>query len=89
MNGDLISRSELLKHGFFIECEDGFYASVVKSVDIRHAPAVDAVVPVRCNDCDHCLINLKWNTALCMRDVCRVRVPLDGFCNFGVPRGAK
>lgn len=34
-------------------------------------------------DCEHCLINLKWNTALCMRTVFRQSVPLDGFCNFG------
>lgn len=44
----------------------------------------NSVVPVvHCRDCEHCLINLKWNTALCMRTVFRQSVPLDGFCNFG------
>lgn len=46
--------------------------------------AKQTVVPVvHCRDCEHCLINLKWNTALCMRTVFRQNVPLDGFCNFG------
>lgn len=102
---DLISRSALCEklqahHDFFVNAWGGFGNLPPKDkarvdeithciAEAMNAPAVDAVVPVRCNDCDHCLINLKWNTALCMRDVCRVRVPLDGFCNFGVPRGAK
>lgn len=43
----------------------------------------DLMPVVHCRDCEHCLINLKWNTALCMRTVFRQGVPLDGFCNFG------
>lgn len=86
---DLISRSAL-KERWTIASPEPYTtdaAEVLASID--EAPAVDAVVPVRCKDCDHCLINLKWNTALCMRNVRRERVPLDGFCNFGEPRGGK
>ena len=52
-------------------------------------PDTDAVEVVHCRDCKHCLINLKWGHALCMRNTYRERVPLDGFCSRGERKGEK
>jgi hypothetical protein len=59
---------------------------VTLELALRKAPTIEAEPVVHCRDCEHCLINLKWNTALCMRTVCRQSVPLDGFCNYGERR---
>ena len=42
MNGDLISRSALLEQECFMDDDNGFRCSVVLSIDVRRAPAVDA-----------------------------------------------
>jgi len=62
---------------------------VSKEVHKSVYPTADLVEVVRYKDCKHCLINLKWNTALCMRTVCRASVPLDGFCSFGERKEAE
>ena len=61
-----------------LDTVDGSYDEAARDL------VANGVVPVvHCRDCEHCLINLKWNTALCLRTVFRQSVPLDGFCNFG------
>jgi hypothetical protein len=44
---DLISRSALLEQECFMDDDNGFRCSVVLSIDVRNAPAVDAVEVVR------------------------------------------
>lgn len=41
MNNDLISRSALLEQECFMDDDNGFRCSVVLSIDVRNAPAVD------------------------------------------------
>ena len=58
MNNDLISRSALLKEGIrgkYLVGADGSIFIPVHCVRkyIKEAPAVDAVIPVRCRDCKH------------------------------------
>jgi hypothetical protein len=64
------------------EVQDQDIADFNRDIEIVRS-ALEAEPVVHCRDCEHCLINLKWNTALCMRTVFRQSVPLDGFCNFG------
>ena len=42
MENDLISRSALLEQECFMDDDNGFRCSVVLSIDVRNAPAVDA-----------------------------------------------
>ena len=42
MNNDVISRSALLEQECFMDDDNGFRCSVVLSIDVRNAPAVDA-----------------------------------------------
>ena len=58
MNNDLISRSALLKEGIRGKYLVGADGSILIPVDcvrkyIKEAPAVDAVIPVRCRDCKY------------------------------------
>ena len=58
MNNDLISRSALLKEGIrgkYLVGADGSIFIPVHCVRkyIKEAPAVDAVIPVRCAQCKH------------------------------------
>ena len=61
-----------------LDTVDGVYGEAARDL------VANGVVPVvHCQDCEHCLINLKWNTALCMRTVYRESVQLDDFCSRG------
>ena len=69
MNEDLISRSVLSEklqahHDFFVNGWGGFSNLPIKDkirvdeitnciAEVMNAPAVDAVIPVRCKDCKH------------------------------------
>ena len=82
MNNDLISRSALLKEGIrgkYLVGADGSILIPVHCVRkyIKEAPAVDAVIPVRCKDCKYhnkppCPMRLSFNWT---ED--------DDFCSYG------
>lgn len=81
---DLISRSALLEESEYFscynpDCEDTECEfSFVYTVDVRNAPAVDAVEVVRCRDCKH------YMTIFCTCDGCCISD--DWFCADGERR---
>lgn len=102
MNEDLISRSALSEklqahHDFFVNAWGGFSNLPTKDkarvdeithciAEVMNAPAVDAVIPVRCRDCiirydlDECPMCFSFGGRYCefTQD--------DGFCNRGERR---
>ena len=87
MNNDLISRSALMDD---IQADvdyggvGGMVGGALKRY-VKRAPAVDAVIPVRCKDCKRMFVSVPgiryctvWNNPNGMGD--------DGFCNYGERR---
>lgn len=91
MNGDLISRSAL-KERWTIASPEPYTtdaAEVLASID--EAPAVDAVVPVRCKDCKHRTEYFDSGMYVCKHEQCPVCgkaafVADDHFCGYGERR---
>ena len=88
---DLISRSALLKEGIrgkYLVGADGSIFIPVHCVRkyIKEAPAVDAVIPVRCGKC------INWDTEklYCHHPAglsfCGKKASVEGFCCFGERR---
>lgn len=89
MNDDLISRSALIAE-YCDGCDypaKGLCDNDVCdfALMIKEAPAVDAVIPVRCKDCKRMFVPVPgiryctvWNNPNGMGD--------DGFCNYGERR---
>lgn len=86
MDNDLISRSELLEKSFLTEPATMINPyggeNVVRVEDIENAPAVDAVVPVRCKDCKHYGKNLE-NDTYCSSVNGLTDPEEDDFCSYG------
>ena len=76
LNGDLISRKELLKKAWDADTRCG-YVQVVDVGDIEEAPTIDAVPVVRCWECANwaekglCEVLFCWTNA-------------DDFCSYGI-----
>ena len=85
MNEDLISRSALSEklqahHDFFVNGWGGFSNLPTKDkvrvdeitnciAEVMNAPAVDAVIPVRCKDCEHYINAHDDGLMYCMRPI--------------------
>ena len=90
MNNDLISRSALLKEGIrgkYLVGADGSILIPVHCVRkyIKEAPAVDAVIPVRCAQCKHFKRNLEKDT-YCSSVNGLTDPQEDDFCSYGERR---
>ena len=90
---DLISRSALLKEGIrgkYLVGADGSIFIPVHCVRkyIKEAPAVDAVIPVRCRDCKHfCPYEGEEHKGVCDELVgLESCVYEDDFCSYGERR---
>ena len=80
MKDDLISRSALLA-----ELNDDKYTwEDYDAVDfaVQNLPAVDAIIPVRCAQCQHFKRNLE-NDTYCSRVNGLTDPEEDDFCNYG------
>ena len=93
MSDDLISRSALLKEGIrgkYLVGADGSIFIPVHCVRkyIKEAPAVDAVIPVRCRDCKHfCPYEGEEHKGDCDEVVgLESCVYEDDFCSYGERR---
>lgn len=82
MNNDLISRSSLLEDiqaDVYYGGIGGMVAGALKRY-VKRAPAVDAVIPVRCKDCKHLMFSDCYGE-------CRIGhmgiVQPDDFCSRG------
>ncbi len=87
---DLISRSALLKEGIrgkYLVGADGSILIPVHCVRkyIKEAPAVDAVIPVRCTQCKHFKRNLE-NDTYCSSVNGLTDPEEDDFCSYGERR---
>ena len=87
MNNDLIYRSALLKEGIrgkYLVGADGSILIPVHCVRkyIKEAPAVDAVIPVRCKDCKHYRKNIE-NDTYCSSVNGLTDPQEDDFCSYG------
>ena len=91
MQGDLISRSALLKKVWDVDCRCG-YVQVVDRGDIEEDPAVDAVEVVRCRDFKHRYQYEDWDRQAQESIIChecklfRLDFGEDGFCSRGERR---
>ena len=104
MNEDLISRSTLSEklqahHDFFVNGRGGFSNLPIKDkirvdeitnciAEVMNAPAVDAVIPVRCRDCKHfCPCEGEEHKGVCDELVgLESCVYEDEFCSYGERR---
>lgn len=104
MNEDLISRSALSEklqahHDFFVNGWGGFSNLPIKDkvrvdeitnciAEVMNAPAVDAVIPVRCRDCKHfCPCEGEEHKGVCDELVgLESCVYEDEFCSYGERR---
>lgn len=101
MNEDLISRSTLSEklqahHDFFVNGWGGFSNLPIKDkirvdeitnciAEVMNAPAVDAVIPVRCAQCKHFKRNLE-NDTYCSSINGLTDPQEDDFCSYGERR---
>ena len=98
MNNDLISRSTLhsaisldTKRGTYGEFMDGSEVSFTSNevhAMLDEAPAVDAVIPVRCAQCKHFKRNLE-NDTYCSSVNGLTDPQEDDFCSYGEKRGSE
>ena len=77
---DLISRSALLKKVLVPPCD------VVSVDDIKKAPAVDAVNPVRCGECIHRVYKEIEDCTIGGCELFGVATPCDFYCAEGKRR---
>ena len=85
---DLISRNALLEQECFMDDDNGFRCSVVLSVDVRRASAVDAVEVVRCKDCKRSFMSGIVCGYECFYCNChQTEVQPNDFCSYGKRRG--
>lgn len=100
MNEDLISRSALSEklqahHDFFVNGWGGFSNLPIKDkirvdeitnciAEVMNAPAVDAVIPVRCKDCKHLMFSDCYGE--CKIGYMGIVQP-DDFCSRGERKG--
>ena len=101
MNNDLISRSALCEKlqankDFFVNAWGGFGNLPPKDkarvdeithciAETMNAPCVDAVIPVRCKDCEHYRKNLE-NDTYCSSVNGLTDPQEDDFCRYGERR---
>lgn len=93
MNNDLISRSALMeklgqrarKHEYDECTELTIYEDMH---EVKNAPAVDAVIPVRCAQCNHFKRNLE-NDTYCSSVNGLTDPQEDDFCSYGEKRGSE
>lgn len=84
---DLISRSALLAD-IQTDVEDGGVSGMVGGAlkrYVKRAPAVDAVIPVRCAQCNHFKRNLE-NDTYCSSVNGLTDPEEDDFCSYGERR---
>lgn len=92
MSDDLISRSALLVRlaKVFVPA-DGFGQGISMGIDhaigvIGAAPAVDAVIPVRCGECKNWDTEKRYCHHPAGLSFCGKKAAVEGFCCFGERR---